>query len=1119
MGASGSEQSTLARNTFVGRERELAELVAACDAGADSDTHLFLIHGEPGIGKTRLCDELASRAKAQGMQVLWGRCLEGDGAPAYWPWIQIIRSYLDPLDPEQRKLVLESETAADTIREVAQIVPDLRHAQSHLRPPVIDNLDPGEARFRLFDAVTNFLKIGARSRPMLIVLDDLHDADEASLAMLRFMARELKTAAIMMIATYRDAEVWRSSDLSKQIGEISREARSIPMSGLSETEVKGFVQLGSRLTPDAMLVAKLCATTNGNPLFLDGIVRILIAEGAVDSAGAPGRSFRIPIGVREAIRRRLNGISPEANSILATAAAIGNEFEFNLCRSVTDVSGHEAHCLLDEASRAGIVTAVGQGRYRFCHALIRATVYDELDTDTRIQIQNKIAGRLEEIYRENLEPHLAELAHHFREAGVTEKAIDYAVRAGRAARRVLAYTDAMVHLQAALELMERSGADVLSRAELLNFLSQVAFEVDRAASLNFGESAIALYDFIGRPDLAAVLHIILGLIFHYRGEPLFDAALASEHLRRADSAIAKEPETGLLAHLYFAVSCHECHFLNVKETARASLRSMEISARLGDKRRWAAAASFYAWTLCMSGKLREGFTLFSEAVSAAKQASVHAYPAAWGAGMFSGWLGDPQGAREKFEFELSRIREEFAPLNHRWLSRLCDEAQFEEGNLGAALENRGYGNLQVRFWIGGEWEAVAALMDEEADKLNATGDNIHGALYLSWWAGLVYLLFLRDYARAERLFKFGLDNGDRGPVVFLEMRARPWLARVYVAMNRLDAAAGQVARCRQIMADGEDWRGLVGTVARAEASIEAARGNYESASLLLESALTIHRRYHAALEESDALTQWGGALALAGDRERAAEKFDAAIEKYRSCGVGPRLIEWLTDEKMRALGTSPTRIDLGGNGHRASAKSKVTGEFRREGEFWTIVYRGATFRLKNAKGLHYIAYLLARPGQRIHIHDLIQAVEGSAINWRAIRAEAENLEIVREIGAALPRLDAQARSEYRTRLRDLQAELGEAERMNDLGRSDHIRTELEMVTRELTASSGLGGRGRTESGSAERARGLVGKNIRSILQKIRQENPALGRYFVAAITTGNYCAYQPEPDQPISWQL
>src|SRR5258708_8436182 len=204
MGASGSEQNTPWGNSFVGRERELAELVAACEAGADSDTHLFLIHGEPGIGKTRLADEVASRAKATGLQVLWGRCWEGGGAPAYWPWIQVIRTFLGALDPERRKLVLESEIAADTIHSVAQIVPDLRHAQSHLRPSAVDNLDPNEARFRLFDAVTSFLKAGARSRPMLIVLDDLHDADEASLAMLRFMAHELRGVPILLVATYRD---------------------------------------------------------------------------------------------------------------------------------------------------------------------------------------------------------------------------------------------------------------------------------------------------------------------------------------------------------------------------------------------------------------------------------------------------------------------------------------------------------------------------------------------------------------------------------------------------------------------------------------------------------------------------------------------------------------------------------------------------------------------------------------------------------------------------------------------------------------------------------------------------------------------------------------------------
>ncbi len=125
-------------------------------------------------------------------------------------------------------LAVESEIAADVIHEVAQIIPDLRPAQLLPSPSVTEKLEPSEARFRLFDAVTNFLKIGARSHPMLIVLDDLHDADEASLALLRFMARELKGAPIMIVATYRDLEVRRSPGLSKHIGELSREARSIP---------------------------------------------------------------------------------------------------------------------------------------------------------------------------------------------------------------------------------------------------------------------------------------------------------------------------------------------------------------------------------------------------------------------------------------------------------------------------------------------------------------------------------------------------------------------------------------------------------------------------------------------------------------------------------------------------------------------------------------------------------------------------------------------------------------------------------------------------------------------------------------------------------------------------
>jgi tetratricopeptide (TPR) repeat protein len=1116
VGESVTEQSTLARNTFVGRERELAELVSACESGAVDGTHLFLISGEPGIGKTRLADELSWRARTRGMQVLWGRCWEGDGAPAYWPWIQVIRAYLGALDPERRNLALESETAADIIQQVAQIVPELRHAQATRRTAPSDNLDPIEARFRLFDAVTNFLKIGAHSNPMLIVLDDLHDADEASLAMLRFLARELKGTPVIIIATHREAEVACSPSLSAIIGELARDARVIPLRGLSEAEVKQFVAVTSGFTPTEPLVTRLHDSTNGNPLFLDGLVRILIADNQIDSAASADNRLKIPVGVKEAINLRLATLSAEAMSILRVAAAIGKEFSFELCRSVADVGADDARRALDEASRAGIVTEVDGGQYRFAHALIRDEVYGTFDSTGRIGIHDRIAWRLEQIYREKIDAHAAELAYHFRLAGIASKAIDYSIRAGTAADCALAFREAIDLWDLALNLLEKHGGDPRRRAGLLYGLGITAFNIDHARSIKYAEASLALYDAIGDVEKTAEIHCFLGEAFQIWGTPQENIHRAREHLRKAESVLASGavPITGFLARAYMRLAAVDVSSLDLAAALATGKRAMELASQLGSDLVWTEAASRYATVLFMTGRLREAFSLWDRAYANGDRMNdpVGAFTVSVNAGGFSLILLDPLLSRTWLERELSKPRQAQASWRRQFLSGTIGVALANEGNLAEArrLIGGGVPPEQLKFHEEGVTDELVNYLELAVSDAIRRGNYF---LQITFQHTLARAYVSRDeYSLAETVLLDTLQPREGGPLVACEMLNRPLLATVYVEKNQLEASRSQIVRCQEIVAMGEDWRGLVGQVECAEAVNLAAAGRFADAEAHFEKAVAISSRCPVAYLQADARCHWGRALNAAGKYSEANEKFDAAIDIYRRHGFGQRWID-------RVEAARPS-LATGGKARKSKPASPVAEIFRREVEFWTITYAGATFRLKDAKGLHYVAYLLACPGERFHVVDLIAAVDGTATNGNVTtHAESEGLSIVRDVGGAGSSLDARARSEYRTRLHDLHGELDEAERMNDLGRSERTRIEIEQVSDELIRSSGVGGRARTASDSAERARGLVGKNIRSILEKIRHEHPALGRHFAAAVSTGYFCAYQPDPDHLVFWQF
>ena len=462
---------SLAGGVFVGRQREMGELKAALEDALSGRGRLVTLVGEPGIGKTRTAQELATYAGLRSAQVLWGRCYEEQGMPPYWPWVQAIRSYVREHEPDQ----LRSEMGAGAA-DIAEVVSDVKERLPDLRPPpALDS--PEQARFRLFDSITAFLKSASQKQPLVLVLDDLHWADQPSLLLLQFVARELGNSRLLLVGTYRDVDLNRQHPLAETLGELTRERlfQRVFLRGLTQQDVARFIEIAAGVDPPSGLVEAVHTQTEGNPLFVTEVVRLLVQEGELSSASGNRDSWtvRIPEGVREVIGRRLNRLSQRCNETLTIASVIGREFELRqLTPLVEDISEDRLLEVLEEALSARVIEELPQavGRYQFTHALIQETLTEELTLTRRVRLHARIAETLEELYRDSAEVHAAELAHHFAEAEAvlgSGKLVHYSLLAGERALDNYAWEEGQTHFQQGLRakgvLLESS--DVAGDAE------------------------------------------------------------------------------------------------------------------------------------------------------------------------------------------------------------------------------------------------------------------------------------------------------------------------------------------------------------------------------------------------------------------------------------------------------------------------------------------------------------------------------------------------------------------------------------------------------------------------------------------------------------------------------
>ena len=428
----------------MGRADELAELVTLLDEALDGRSRVAVIAGEPGIGKTRLTEELGALAGARAVPVLWGGCTDAEGAPAYWPWRRILRAWLALVGAERAADVL-----ARTSEAVVRLAPEL---------PGVPDAGPDD-RFALFDAVTRFFGVIAEETGLVLVLDDVQWADADSLQLLAHLTREATHARLLVVATCRPAEL--DSARSAVLAELARRpgALAVELGGWDEALVAAALAERLGRPPAPEVVAAVARRSGGNPFFVGELARVL-RTGEV----------RVPAAVRDVVRSRIHRLPEPCRALLGPAAVLGREVDPALLASVTGVQG-----VLDELRPAlddGVLDhPAGRAGLRFAHDLVRETVLADLAQAEQARVHLAVVALLEASADDP--DVVVELAHHTLAAlpaGDRLAAVGWARRAAAVAQTRLAYAEAARLLTSALD----AGRSVLAPAERIAVLLDLA---------------------------------------------------------------------------------------------------------------------------------------------------------------------------------------------------------------------------------------------------------------------------------------------------------------------------------------------------------------------------------------------------------------------------------------------------------------------------------------------------------------------------------------------------------------------------------------------------------------------------------------------------------------------
>ena len=466
------------RTAFVGREPHLDRLRERWQDARSGQLQLMLLAGEAGIGKTRLASEFCRLAHEEGATVLYGRSDE-DALVPYQSFVEALGHWVaaSPSDHLLDKVASRAQLSR-LLPQLAQRFPDLPQAPER---------EPDTERFLLFEAVSSLLAEESAVTPIVLVLDDLHWADKSTLALLKHLARSPYESRLLIVGPYREAQQFRTDHLAEALADLHRQHQieRLSLTGLDEPGVQALISARSGREAEPELARAIHAETEGNPFFIEEVLRHLSESGAIFDRNGRWASdlaidqLGIPESLKEVIRQRLGHLHERTAQTLSLASIAGREFDLRVLERVSDLAADELLEALDEALAAQLIDEVpGRvGRYSFSHALIHETLYDDHNAARRVRLHRQIGEAMESLHGDSAEPPLSELAHHFlksAEAGLdVDKAIGYAIGAGERATSQLAHKEAAAYYRRALETLEANDPGNAPRScELLLSLGQ-----------------------------------------------------------------------------------------------------------------------------------------------------------------------------------------------------------------------------------------------------------------------------------------------------------------------------------------------------------------------------------------------------------------------------------------------------------------------------------------------------------------------------------------------------------------------------------------------------------------------------------------------------------------------